>query len=74
MILFLVATFLAIIVGGTVFFFGKSKEKFIYMCSPEEGLTEAHAGAKLINGAEEYGWTFVQMTPGPCAVFKKRIL
>lgn len=61
--------------GETKAFFWNSKatEKFIYMCNTGSGLPEAHAGQRLIDGAAENGWTFVQMTPGPCAVFKKNI-
>lgn len=75
-------TILVIIIVGVItafpdeskaFVFGKSKEKYIYECSSKSGLTEAHAGQKLIDGAAEFGWTFVQMTPGPCAVFKKPV-
>jgi hypothetical protein len=76
------STSLGIVVVGIMFvfpseskalIFGKSKEKYIYMCNSKSGLTEAHAGRTLIDEAAEYGWTFVQMTPGPCAVFKKEI-
>lgn len=75
-------TILAIVIVGIIiafpgeskaFVFGKSVEKYIYECNSKSGLTEAHAGQKLIDGAVEFGWTFVQMTPGPCAVFKKTI-
>lgn len=81
-ILLSLTTILAIVIVGIIiafpseskaFIFGKGKEKYIYMCSSKSGLTEAHAGQKLIDGAAEFGWTFVQMTPGPCAVFKKTI-